>query len=274
MDTVNEKRKEEAESDRQKLLAGELIGEGASGVGQDEEESDDEDLLYAGDDARSNLYNTGAKKKKPSAAQKQQQQQQQQAIHGIGGEDGGIPGSTDAAATNGTTTTTSRVSKEDKRSLPISEERAEFLKQLGCHIVRDSETKILGTDIVTPWGIEDVEYPNEEEDDDKNDNNKGMKKNGESKNTKKGKRTRTKKTPTTGESMVADIQYATIKFAKQFDIVELDAHGHVVDKGDNDFNPSKTWAGRRAGFEFKLGERGLGYYRTGKKEVVPSNRSY
>jgi hypothetical protein len=56
--------------------------------------------------------------------------------------------------------------------------------------------------------------------------------------------------------------------------VELDAAGHVIDKGDADFKPSKSWKGRMAGFEFKLGERGLGYYRTGKAVVVPSNTAY
>ena len=36
----------------------------------------------------------------------------------------------------------------------------------------------------------------------------------------------------------------------------------------------RTWTGRKAGFEFKLGERGLGYYRTGKTVRVPSNTAY
>lgn len=67
---------------------------------------------------------------------------------------------------------------------------------------------------------------------------------------------------------------ARIVFREQFDIVELDANGHVIDKGDEDFEPSKKWIGRKAGFEFKLGARGLGYYRTGKKVVVPSNTAY
>jgi hypothetical protein len=65
-----------------------------------------------------------------------------------------------------------------------------------------------------------------------------------------------------------------IRFREKFDIVELDANGHVIDKGDDDFTPSKHWTGRKAGFEFKLGERGLGFYRTGKKVVVPSNNAY
>ena len=67
---------------------------------------------------------------------------------------------------------------------------------------------------------------------------------------------------------------ASIQFRTKFDIVELDAAGHVIDTGDNDFAPSKTWAGRKTGFEFKLSERGLGYYRTGKKVIVPSNNAY
>lgn len=69
-------------------------------------------------------------------------------------------------------------------------------------------------------------------------------------------------------------QSAKITFTTKWDIVELDANGHIVDKGDDDFKPSPTWDGRMAGFEFKLGERGLGYYRTGKKVVVPSNTAY
>lgn len=65
-----------------------------------------------------------------------------------------------------------------------------------------------------------------------------------------------------------------ISFREKFDLVELDALGYVIDKGDDDFVPSKTWVGRKAGFEFKVGERGLGYYRTGRTVVVPSNTTY
>jgi poly(A) polymerase len=65
-----------------------------------------------------------------------------------------------------------------------------------------------------------------------------------------------------------------IVFRTKFDVVQLDANGHIVDKGDDDYAPSKKWAGRKAGFEFKLGERGLGYYRTGKKVIIPSNTAY
>jgi poly(A) polymerase len=66
----------------------------------------------------------------------------------------------------------------------------------------------------------------------------------------------------------------TIVFRTKFDVVQLDANGHIIDKGDDDYAPSKRWAGRKAGFEFKLGERGLGYYRTGKKVTIPSNTAY
>ena len=65
-----------------------------------------------------------------------------------------------------------------------------------------------------------------------------------------------------------------MNFTTQFDVVELDASGKVVDKGDEDFSPSLEWTGRRPGFEFKLGERGLGYYKTGRPVVIPSNVAY
>jgi len=40
-------------------------------------------------------------------------------------------------------------------------------------------------------------------------------------------------------------------------LIELDVNGLIVDKGDENFAPSKTWNGRKGGFEFKLGLRGL-----------------
>ena len=70
------------------------------------------------------------------------------------------------------------------------------------------------------------------------------------------------------------IQRVRIKFLQPFDVVELDPFGHVIDKGDEDFMPTKNWGGRKPGFEFKLGERGLGYYRTGKTVAIPSNTIY
>jgi hypothetical protein len=66
----------------------------------------------------------------------------------------------------------------------------------------------------------------------------------------------------------------SITLLRKSDVVELDGRGFVIDKGDDDFTPSKEWDGRKAGFEFKMGQRGLGYYRTGKAVVVPSNTAY
>jgi len=116
------------------------------------------------------------------------------------------------------------------RSLQVSENRAEMLRQLGYPIVSDEECEKL-VSVMPPWTSTPLDD-----------------------------------TPFSSK--------ARIVFLEKFDIVELDANGHVIDKGDEDFQPSKTWIGRKAGFEFKLGARGLGYYRTGKQVVVPSNTAY
>eukprot|EP00977_Amphora_coffeiformis_P022025 scaffold10259_cov155-Amphora_coffeaeformis.AAC.6 len=116
------------------------------------------------------------------------------------------------------------------RSLPVPEERAEMLRQLGYPIVSDEECEKL-VSVMPPWTSAPLDD-----------------------------------TPPSRK--------ARIVFLEKFDIVELDANGHVIDQGDEDFQPSKTWIGRKAGFEFKLGLRGLGYYRSGKKVVVPSNTAY
>jgi hypothetical protein len=130
----------------------------------------------------------------------------------------------------------SNSAKRDIRSLPLGEEEAEILRKAGCAIVSDEDTTIVGGDMILPWRRPEVVEGNSHE-----------------------------KKP---------IAFAKINFLTKFDIVELDANGYVVDKGDEDFTPSLKWSGRKAGFEFKLGERGLGYYRTGKKVVVPSNTAY
>lgn len=123
---------------------------------------------------------------------------------------------------------------KDKRSLPLAKDDEEMLRKLGYAVVSDDESKILGTDLLPPW-----RQPGR----------------------------------TDHDSPVAP-PLMKIRFREKFDIVELDANGYVIDKGDDDFAPSKQWTGRKAGFEFKLSERGLGYYRTGKKVVVPSNNAY
>mmetsp|Transcript_3475 Transcript_3475/g.7946 ORF Transcript_3475/g.7946 Transcript_3475/m.7946 type:complete len:394 (+) Transcript_3475:638-1819(+) len=132
----------------------------------------------------------------------------------------------------------------DIRALPMKEEAAEVLRKAGYTVVSDAETEatIVGGNMPTP-------FRSKIDDDEKSGGDETAKKN--------------KKKPK-----------ASIVFRTKFDIVELDAAGFVIDKGDADFAPSKTWRGRKAGFEFKLGERGLGYYRTGKKVVVPSNTAY
>ena len=133
---------------------------------------------------------------------------------------------------------------KDIRSLPLSEEEVELLRNAGYNIVSDAEqeTKIIGGNMRTPFR-------------------------------------QTTTTPAGGagdqnQAQTTQPNKMKIKFLTKFDIVELDASGHVIDKGDEDFTPCDKWTGRRAGFEFKLGERGLGYYRTGKKVVVPSNTAY
>jgi hypothetical protein len=127
----------------------------------------------------------------------------------------------------------------DKRCLPASIEEAEVLRKLGYSIVTDDESKILGAGMLPPWhgSVEEIQEAKRQREEQK--------------------QTRMR-----------------IKFRTKFDIVELDTNGYVIDQGDDDFMPSTSWKGRRAGFEFKLAERGLGYYRTGKTVVVPSNTAY
>jgi hypothetical protein len=125
---------------------------------------------------------------------------------------------------------------KDKRSLPVAPEDEEMLRKLGYAVVSDDESKILGTNLLPPW------------------------------------RARSSTESSTEPPVLPP--RVTIRFREKFDIVELDANGHVIDKGDEDFSPSKNFMGRKAGFEFKLGDRGLGYYRTGKQVKVPSNTSY
>lgn len=125
---------------------------------------------------------------------------------------------------------------KDKRSLPVAKEDEEILRKLGYAIVSDDESKVLGTDLLPPWSEKRTLDPDHTSD--------------------------------------ASPPPMNIRFRTKFDIVELDANGRIIDTGDDDFTPSKTWIARKAGFEFKLGERGLGYYRTGQKVVVPSNTTY
>ncbi|KAL7535406.1 hypothetical protein ACHAWF_005157 [Thalassiosira exigua] len=205
------KTREEAEMDRQKLLAGELLGDG-----------DDE----------------------------------------VDGGPGGMKSEGPPA-----------------RKLTRAEREAETLRRAGLVVVSDDEAAVIGGNRILPWrrgyertmrGVKKEEPSGDVQGD------------GDSKKPIPPPRFKT-----------------TIKFKTKFDVVELDASGRVIDKGesmvslirsffmfvyltslfgigagDDDFTPSLKWTGRKGGFEFKLGERGLGYYRTGKKVVVPSNISY
>merc|ERR1711971_863833 len=141
---------------------------------------------------------------------------------------------------------------KDIHALPMREEEAELLRKAGYTIVSDAETecKIIGGNMPNPFRSR-----NDKIDNSGNDNNEEERR----------------------SVAVAHMMKKTkinIKFRTKLDLVELDAAGHIIDKGDQDFIPSKTWKGRKAGFEFKKGERGLGYYRTGKKVVVPSDIAY
>lgn len=177
------KTREEAEADRRKLLAGELLDQADDEDAGSDDEDDEDALVYSGDSARDTFMVPRIKKR----------------LH------------------------------NNKHSLPLSKEESEILRKAGITIVSDDEQKIVGGNMILPWRQ---------------------------------------------QTQDSTIKSARITFKTKWDIVELDSNGHIVDKGDEDFTPSSKWTGRIAGFEFKLGERGLGYYRTGKKVVVPSNTAY
>ena len=144
------------------------------------------------------------------------------------------------------------VKTEQERKLSPEEIENEILRSSGLVIVSDDEATIVGGNKILPWryGYKNAASVKKEE--------PGQKKEKEEPNEVK---------PTLKKRVA-------FKFKTKFDVVELDASGKVIDKGDDDFTPSLKWTGRKGGFEFKLGERGLGYYRTGKKVVIPSNMAY
>ena len=200
-DTGDAKTREQAEADRRKLLAGELLEADEATADAAADDSDEDDYGYTADRGRHSLLQ---RTKDPSGTS----------------DDGNDEGPAE---------------HRDIRSLPIPEADAEMLKKLGYAIVSDDESTILGANLLPPW-----RDGNQAPDD----------------------------VPPEARPRL------TIRFLEKFDVVELDALGHVIDRGDDDYRPSKIWQGRKAGFEFKLGERGLGYYRTGKRVVVPSNTAY
>jgi hypothetical protein len=187
------KTREEAEAERQRLLAGDMFGDDGVDAKLEYEDDDEEEYAGAGEGARQSVFQQAKK----------------------------------------------QVKKENKyknmRCLAPKEEDVEFLRQMGVAVVSDDETKVITASSIPSRRAAEI-----------------------------GEADQAEKLPTR----------VKIRFLHKFDIVELDSHGHVIDKGDDDFKPSKTWTGRMPGFEFKLGERGLGYYRTGKRVVVPSNTAY
>lgn len=196
-ETGEGKTREEAERDRQKLLAGELLVEGADA-------DDDVDEGYGPDGAR-----FGAMISAGNAS----------------------------------------------RVMSIAERENEILRRSGYHVV--SEDELVGGDVVVPWRRRRSAAANTG-----TPTTTLTKKDNEGSNNK-----------TTSSQSSGKIKFA-VEFKTKFDVVELDDDGFVIDKGDEDFTPTSSWQGRRPGFEFKLGERGLGYYRTGKKVQVPSNIAY
>ena len=80
-------------------------------------------------------------------------------------------------------------------------------------------------------------------------------------------------TPTGGgEGATRKVRRIEVKMKTKFEnIVELDGDGNIVDKGDKNFVPQTKFDGRMGGFEFKMGVRGVGYYRTGVNVIRPSN---
>ena len=144
---------------------------------------------------------------------------------------------------------------EEQRPVDADERDARILRGMGI-IVSDDEATVLGGNIVLPWrrGGQRVLAAMKEEKGETSDEKISVVDGGSSKRPGRTK--------------------VTVNFKTKFDVVELDASGKVVDKGDEDFSPSLKWTGRRPGFEFKLGERGLGYYKTGRPVVIPSNVAY
>ncbi|KAL7490112.1 hypothetical protein ACHAW6_015874 [Cyclotella cf. meneghiniana] len=139
---------------------------------------------------------------------------------------------------------------QSERKSTLQEREAEILRRSGLVIVSDDEATLVGGNRILPW------------------------RQGYRSSVNAVKREQGGNDVTDKEHQPVMKPRVAIKFKTQFDIVELDANGRVIDKGDDDYMPSAKWIGRKGGFEYKLGERGLGYYRTGKKVVVPSNISY
>lgn len=146
-------------------------------------------------------------------------------------------------------------SKDEDENLVISvaEREAEVLRRSGYNVM-DNGVIVVGGNVIHPWREPTRTIPT------LIPNNNGL--------------VDGIKQTTSFPAIPQSVPFVQIKFRTKFDVVELDVNGKVVDKGDDDFMPSLRWTGRRPGFEFKLGDRGLGYYRTGRPVVIPSNLAY
>eukprot|EP00591_Stephanopyxis_turris_P013161 CAMPEP_0195533326 /NCGR_PEP_ID=MMETSP0794_2-20130614/40266_1 /TAXON_ID=515487 /ORGANISM="Stephanopyxis turris, Strain CCMP 815" /LENGTH=211 /DNA_ID=CAMNT_0040665807 /DNA_START=60 /DNA_END=692 /DNA_ORIENTATION=- len=210
--------------DRKKLLAGELLTEGGA-----ESDNEEENLLGS------------------SPAKSQQQKQQNEKNQTKEEEQQPPP------------------PLKKQRVLTEAEQEEEMLKSIGYTIVSGDEVTVLGSNFVPRWRIPSVVGSTSKQ--------QSIVK---EQQTEEGTSTNDDDTKDTKEQPPDDVEKGStdykhinntkyrISLLTKIDVAELDSSGNVIDKGDDDFQPSLKWTGRKGGFEFKLGERGLGYYRTGK----------
>ena len=210
---------------------------GEGGVGGDNDEEEEEQLLESALDQIQEDDVGGATKTREEA-----ERDRQRLLAGELLEEGG-GGYEDDGDYLGDARESLLPQSAESASPVMLDKEAEMLKRARYTIISDDELPTLGGNMILPWREPEIVS--------------GVK-----------------------EEELAEFGHGTAKrkaqinFKTKFDIVELDADGFVIDKGDEDFEPSKNWSGRKSGFEFKLGERGLGYYRTGVKVKVPSNTAY
>ena len=146
--------------------------------------------------------------------------------------------------------------EDENNIISIAEREAEVLRRSGYHVISDNVV-LVGGNLILPWRQPVRTMPTLIN----------------SVTTKKEETAEVRES-SSSSSPFPQMTTVQIKLRTKFDVVELDVNGKVVDIGDDDYMPSLYWAGRRPGFEFKLGDRGIGYYRTGRPVVIPSNLAY
>lgn len=73
-----------------------------------------------------------------------------------------------------------------------------------------------------------------------------------------------------GEGGVGGRGGLRIKLTTTFEnVTPIDDDGIILDEGSENFVPQSKWGGRKGGFEFKRGVRGVGYYRSGVEVTMP-----